>query len=78
MNSIVNFVSQHEIGCVIAAYALFSSFVSGMPTPDDKSSVGYRWAFNSLHALALNFGRIPQVRSFVGGLVNGKQDGAGQ
>lgn len=35
-------------------YYLFSSIVSGMPAPDDKSSLGYKWLYTTLHTLAGN------------------------
>jgi hypothetical protein len=38
----------------LGAYYVFSSIVSGMPAPDDKSDWGYRWAYASLHTLAGN------------------------
>jgi len=37
-----------------ALYYAFSSFVSGMPSPDEKSGNGYKWAYGSLHTLAGN------------------------
>ena len=35
----------------IVGYFIFSAIVSGMPEPTSASSVGYRWAFGSLHVL---------------------------
>lgn len=43
---------------VIAAYFLLSAIVSGMPEPVGTSSVGYKWAFHSLHVLTGDLSRL--------------------
>lgn len=58
-----HFFEHHQVMCTLVGYALFSSMISGMPSPDDKSGKGYVWLFNTLHLLAANLGRIPQVRN---------------
>ena len=47
-------------------YYLFSSVVSGMPAPDEKSGTGYRWAYTSLHIMAGN------ARTALTGAMTGK------
>lgn len=51
------------------AYYLFSSIVSGMPAPDDKSGVGYRWIYTTLHTLA---GNVAVALRATGKLPNGE------
>lgn len=40
-----------------------STLISTMPSPDDKSGVGYKWLFGLLHTLMGNAGRIAGARS---------------
>jgi len=43
---------------LLGAYMIFNAFVAGMPEPTPESSVAYRWAFSSLHALAFNLDKV--------------------
>ena len=58
MQAFVQAIHQHPALYALVGYYIFSAFVSGMPSPSDKSSMGYVWAFNSLHTLAGNLGRV--------------------
>lgn len=66
MSEISSLIHQHPAISLLVAYYVFSSIVGGMPSPDEKSSSGYKWAFNTLHIMAGNLARIPQLRSIVG------------
>jgi len=47
---------------IIGSYWLFSALVGGMPEPAATSSLGYRWAFSSLHLLAGNVSTAVETR----------------
>lgn len=36
----------------VVAYFAFSAVVSGMPEPDDKAPLAYKWAYHTLHILS--------------------------
>lgn len=65
-------VAAHQALSAIIGFWLFSNFVGGMPTPNDKSSMAYKWAFTTLHSLAGGIPRIaatflpPQYAKFFG------------
>lgn len=48
----MNLIEAHPALCALAGLIVFSSVVTGMPTPDEKSSFAYRWAYTSLHILS--------------------------
>lgn len=48
---------DHNALALMAAWYVFSAFVSGMPAPSERSGVGYIWAFHSLHILAGDLSR---------------------
>lgn len=56
MNQLIQWM--HNPLVVLGAYYVFSSIVSGMPAPDDKSGSGYKWAYATLHTLAGNVGML--------------------
>lgn len=47
----MNWIQTHGADALLA-YFFFSAFVSGMPEPTPADSMGYVWAFHSLHILA--------------------------
>lgn len=47
-----------EFATLYFVFWAFSAVVHGMPEPKEDASLGYRWAFNSLHFLAANLGKI--------------------
>lgn len=49
---------------LLGIYMAFNAFVAGMPEPDEHSSVAYRWAFGSLHALAFNIDKLAASKGF--------------
>lgn len=51
-------IQAHPAAFALGAYYIFSAIVSGMPSPQPNSGMGYVWAFNSLHTLAGNLGRV--------------------
>jgi len=59
-------MTQHQVLASLICYYVFSSFVSSLPTPDNKSSKFYGFLFSFTHSLAGNLMRIPQIRSFIG------------
>lgn len=65
MHNLIGGLQAHEVLFTLAAYYIFSSIVGGMPSPDEKSGKAYVWLFNSLHILAGNIARIPQVRQLI-------------
>jgi len=52
----MNFIGNHGFA-VLIGYFFFSAAVSGMPEPTATSGLAYRWAYNSLHALAGDLSR---------------------
>lgn len=50
----MQFIMQHQIICTSIAYWVFSAVVSGMPCPMPNGSLGYQWAYNTLHTLVGN------------------------
>jgi hypothetical protein len=58
-------IREHPTIATLAGYMLFSNLVGALPSPDDKSSKGYRFLFAFLHGLAANLLRIPTVRNFM-------------
>jgi hypothetical protein len=61
----MGYITAHPL-IVIGCYMLFSALVSGMPEPTPNSSIGYLWAYRSLHTLAFNIGtavrsKIPEL-----------------
>ncbi len=62
----MNPFAAHPAIASLIAYWGFSAIVGGMPEPDENSSRGYQWAYNSLHILAGNLtkaisARYPQI-----------------
>ena len=53
---------KHPIGATLAAWYLFSAFVSGMPDPTAANGPAYHWLFRSLHLLAGNILRSGVLR----------------
>lgn len=51
-------MNLHNPWLWFGAYYVFSAIVSGMPSPEDGDGKKYRWAFNTLHALAGSIGRV--------------------
>lgn len=62
----MNWIKFHQVISTLVGYWIFSSMVSALPSPDDKSGKGYKFLFAFAHGLAANVMRIPQVRSFLG------------
>lgn len=46
----------------IAAYWVFSAFISGMPEPAPTASVAYIWAYKSFHMIAGDVASAMQAR----------------
>lgn len=67
--AIGQFIAQHYMLIGVILWVL-STVISTMPTPDDKTSAGYRWLFNLLHTLAGNAGRIAGARSALSSLTS--------
>ncbi len=62
MNHAEMFIEHHWF-ILFLGFQLFSSFVSTMPTPNDGGAPPlngwkYKWAFNFLHTITGNLGRI--------------------
>lgn len=57
-SGVIGLYNQHPVAVALGAYYIFSSIVSGMPSPKPDSHMGYTWAFNSLHILAASAGRV--------------------
>lgn len=74
----LDWVNTHGLA-VLAGYWVFSSAVGAMPTPSDKSSAWYQWAYKFLGSLlqliAANGARIPTVRNLLG--INSAQNTGG-
>lgn len=58
MHPLISLIQAHPAAAAVALYYLFSAIVSGMPSPPPNCGMGYLWAFNSLHTLAGNLGRV--------------------
>lgn len=54
MDSLLNFVSQHQYIAGIASLWVFCAAVDSMPDPDATSGKFYRWAYPFLHKIAGN------------------------
>lgn len=76
--AIGQFIGQHYI-LIGAALWLVSTVISTMPSPTEQGGAAYRWAFNLLHTLMGNAGRIAGTRTALGvivGLVMPRQNNA--
>lgn len=50
----IQFVQQHPISAVMAAYWVLSAAVSSMQEPGPNSSAGYLWLYRFAHTVAGN------------------------
>ena len=62
----IELIKSHPVTSSLAAYYIFSSMVSALPTPSENGNKLYQFFFNFMHLLSANVLRIPQLRNFVG------------
>jgi hypothetical protein len=62
MEHLISLLDQHSFIFGIAGYWLFNAFVGGAPEPTEKSSVGDRWFYSSLHLFAGNIDKCINAR----------------
>lgn len=53
--------SGETVLLLFLGYMLFMSVVQGMPEPPADAGLFYRWAFATLHSLAMNHGLVRKV-----------------
>lgn len=53
--------SGETVMLLFMGYMLFMSIVQGMPEPPANANLFYRWAFSTLHSLAMNHGLVRKV-----------------
>ena len=58
IHSLQAFVHWHPAMAGAIGMAIANAGITTMPSPDEKSSAGYKWLFNFLHALVLAIPRI--------------------
>jgi len=56
-NTIVTFVTAHQVLVTLMAGYLWSSFISALPSPQATSSMFYTFMFKFLNVLAANIAR---------------------
>jgi hypothetical protein len=52
------FIKWHPAMAGAIGMAIANAGITTMPSPDEKSSKGYKWLFNFLHVLVLAIPRI--------------------
>jgi hypothetical protein len=62
MESILTFIHTHPGTSAFLGYVLFMAIVSGMPEPGPDSSVAYKWAYRTLHIVAVNLNFLWQKK----------------
>ena len=62
MNTIWQFLNDHQVLCTVAAGYTWSAFISALPAPQANSSVMYQFWFKFLNVLAANISRAQSTR----------------
>jgi hypothetical protein len=57
MNTIVSFVTNHQVLCTLIVGYVWSSFISALPSPQVTSSPFYVFIFKFMNVMAANIAR---------------------
>lgn len=62
MNTIWQFLNDHQVLCTLVAGYTWSAFISALPAPQAASSVMYQFWFKFLNVLAANIARASSAK----------------
>lgn len=62
MNTIWQFLNDHQVLCTLAGGYVWSAFISALPAPQGTSSSMYQFWFKFLNVLAANIARASSTK----------------
>ena len=58
VNELLSVVANPYFWVLFLGYYFAMAVISGMPVPDQTSSKGYKWAYQTLHIFSANINRV--------------------
>ena len=62
MDGFISILGDWHFWVLAIGYYAAMAVVSGMPEPNEASTRGYVWAYNSLHVFAANVGKLASTK----------------